>query len=171
MPSWRKRIGSLFLMHQRQLESIVVKRVGNRETASDIVQDVFSRLLAAGPREHVDDDRRVLFASIRNAAIEHHRMANRRIRLMAGFLPEQYIADSPSPGERLEARQALSALDNALSELSPRCKDIFLLRRVYGLSNEQIAQRHGISVNSVEKHIARALRHCQSRLAGHFREE
>ncbi len=143
------------MIHQRKLEAMVHKRVRNRDIASDIVQDVFSRLLVAGPRETVDDDRRVLFASTRNAAIEYHRMSSRPSRLMAGFLPEQYFADAPSPGDRLEARQALSDLDMALSELSPRCRDIFILRRVHGLSNEEIARRHGISINSVEKHMHR----------------
>lgn len=168
MSSWRNKIGSLFLTHQRQLESIVRKRVGSRETAADIVQDVFARVLVAGSRGSADDDRRVLFASVRNAAVEHHRTQHRHNRLMAAFLPEQYAAETPSPENRLEAHQALSALDKALGELSPRCRDIFILRRVHGLSNEAIARRHGISINSVEKHIARALRHCQAYLADHF---
>ncbi len=42
---------------------------------------------------------------------------------------------------------------------------MFILRRVHGLSNAEIAQRHGISINTVERHIARALRHCQKCLA------
>ena len=168
MSSWRNKIGSLFLTHQRQLELIVRKRVGSRETAADIVQDVFARVLVAGSRGSADDDRRVLFASVRNAAVEHHRTQHRHNRLMAAFLPEQYAAETPSPENRLEAHQALSALDKALGELSPRCRDIFILRRVHGLSNEAIARRHGISINSVEKHIARALRHCQAYLADHF---
>jgi RNA polymerase sigma-70 factor (ECF subfamily) len=76
----------------------------------------------------------------------------------------------PSPEAGLEAKQALSALDEALCQLSPKCRDIFIMRRVEGLSNEEIARQHGISVNSVEKHIARALRHCQTCLACHFNE-
>jgi RNA polymerase sigma-70 factor (ECF subfamily) len=170
MSSWREKIGSLFLAHHRQLESLVRKSVGNGDIAADLVQDVFARTLAAGPRATEEDDCRVLHASARNAAIEHHRTEQRRIEIMASMLPEQMVTAVPSPEAGLEARQALCALDEALRQLSPRCRDIFILRRVEGLSNEEIARRHGISVNSVEKHIARALRHCQTSLACHFRE-
>ncbi len=170
MSGWRKKIGSLFLAHHRQLESLVRKSVGNSDTAADLVQDVFARALAAGPRPTEDDDHRVLYASARNAAIEHHRTQRRRGEIISSLLPEQLTAPAPSPEAGLQARQTLRALDEALCQLSPRCREIFILRRVEGLSNAEIARRYGISVNSVEKHIARALRHCQSCLAEHLRE-
>lgn len=145
MSNWRNRFGSLFLAHRRQLESVVRKRVGSSETAADIVQDVFARALVAGPRATADDDRRVLFASARNAAVEHHRTERRRDRLLSAFLPAQLAVHEPSPERGLEAKQALGALDAALAALSPRCRDIFILRRVHGLSNEEIARWHGLS--------------------------
>lgn len=168
MLDWRTTIGSLFAAHQRRLISVVRKSVGNREIAADIVQDVFARALVAGPRSSLDDDRRVLYASARNAAIEHHRSERRRAELIASVLPEQVITPASSFEAGVQARQALAALDEALCKLSPRCREIFILRRVEGLSNQEIAWRHGISINSVEKHIARALRHCQSCLAEHL---
>lgn len=76
-----------------------------------------------------------------------------------------------SPERSAQGAEALRALDAALRELSPRCRRIFLMRRVDGLPNAEIARRHGISVNSVEKHIARALRHCQTRMGEHLRED
>ncbi len=166
MSTWCTMIGSLFAANRRQLESMVRKRIGSSDTAADIVQDVFTRTLAAGPKGTLDDERRMLFASARNAAIDHHRTERRHGRLMAMLVPEQY---SPlceaSPEEHLAGKQAFSALDQALDQLSPRCREIFLLRRVHGLSNTEIARRHGISVNTVEKYIARGLRHCQAFLA------
>ncbi|GGC88956.1 RNA polymerase sigma factor [Chelatococcus reniformis] len=170
MSNWRNRLGSLFLTHRRQLESVVRQRVGSSEAAADIVQDVFTRALVAGPRATVDDERRVLFASARNAAVEHHRSRGRREHLLSMLHPEQRAIHEPSPERGLEAKQALGALDEALAALSPRCRDIFILRRVHGLSNEEVARQHGISINSVEKHIARALRHCQARLSEHLPE-
>ncbi len=166
MSSWRSMIGSLFLANHRQLESIVRRSVGSGDAAADIVQDVFARTLAAGPKGTAEEERRMLFASARNAAIDHHRTERRRSRLMSMILPEQYAAPhEASPQVRLETKQALSALDEALRQLSPRCRDIFILRRVHGLASAEIARRHGISVNTVEKHIARALRHCQAHAA------
>ncbi len=170
MTSWGSKIGRLFVEHHRRLEALVRKSVRNRETAADIVQDVFVRALAAGPRATAEDDRNVLYAAARNAAIEHHRREHRRAEIISCVLPEQMVASASSAEAGLEARDALSALDEALAGLSPRCRNIFLMRRVDGLSNKEIARLQGISVNSVEKHIARALRHCQASLADHIRE-
>ncbi len=48
MSSWRNTIASLFMANHRQLELMVRRRVGNSDAAADIVQDVFTRTLAAG---------------------------------------------------------------------------------------------------------------------------
>ncbi|MCD4512167.1 sigma-70 family RNA polymerase sigma factor [Brucella pseudogrignonensis] len=168
MAGWRKKVSSLFAVHHERLESLVCKRVRDREAAADIVQDVFARALAAGPRMTEEDDRRVLYASTRNATVEHYRSQKRRTDIVASLVPEQLAPPVASPEAGLEARQALHALDDALSQLSPRCREIFILRRIEGLSNAEIADRYGISVNGVEKHIARALRHCQQCLSGHI---
>ncbi len=165
MSAWRSIVETLFVAHRRQLIAMVRKQVGNPDIAADLVQDVFTRVLTSGSKGAIDDDRRILFASARNAALEYHRSENRRARLMDGIIPEQRITHEPSPELGMEAKEALRALDRALAGLSPRCRDIFLLRRVHGLSNAEIAERQGISINSVEKHIARALRHCQIYLA------
>lgn len=168
MAGWRKKVSSLFAAHHDRLESLVRKHVPDREAAADIVQDVFARALAAGPRMTDEDDRRVLYASTRNAAVEHYRSRKRRADIVAALVPEQLAPPVVSPEAGLEARQALYALDQALNQLSPRCREIFILRRVEGLSNAEIADRYGISVNGVEKHIARALRHCQQCLSDHI---
>ncbi|AYD04745.1 RNA polymerase sigma factor [Neorhizobium sp. NCHU2750] len=170
MSNWRTKVSCLFQGHHSKLEALLRKRVGNSEIAADLVQDVFLRTLAAGPRHTEADDQRVLYASARNAATEHHRSQRRRSEIISRVVPEQFAAPPASPEATLQARQTLSALDQALTQLSPRCREIFILRRVEGVSNEEIARRHGISINSVEKHIARALRHCQARLADHLRE-
>ena len=168
MRTWSDTIAALFLAHRQRLVGMVNRRIGDRDTAADIVQDVFTRVFTAGPRASVEENERVLYASARNAAIEHHRTTTRHARLFGSMLPVQRRAEVPTPDRHVEASQALSALDEALQGLSPRCRDIFILRRVHGLSNDEIARAHGISVNSVEKHIARALRHCQTHLADHY---
>jgi RNA polymerase sigma factor (sigma-70 family) len=166
MSSWRTRLGRLFEDHRHQLLSVVTRRVGNRDVAADLVQDVYTRLLQAGSRGGLEDDTKVLYASARNAAIEHYRSTKRRAKALERVLPEQLgLNDVASPEMRLEARQTLSMLDRALLELSPRAREIFILHRVDGLTNGEIAKRYGISVSAVEKHLARVMRHCQAYLA------
>jgi RNA polymerase sigma factor (sigma-70 family) len=50
----------------------------------------------------------------------------------------------------------LHNVEEAVSLLPERCREVFLLHRVENLSYSQIATRCGISVSAVEKNIARA---------------
>lgn len=60
--------------------------------------------------------------------------------------------------------QRLAQLKAVLDELSPRRREALMLHRFEGLSQVQIAERMGISVSMVEKHIAFALLHCKQHL-------
>lgn len=56
------------------------------------------------------------------------------------------------------ARQELARLEAAIAELPEGCRTVLLLRKVEMLSHQQIADRLGIAISTVEKQHARALR-------------
>jgi RNA polymerase sigma factor (sigma-70 family) len=168
MTSWVSAVAELFTAHKGRLEALVTRRVRDRDTAEDIVQDVFTRLLHSGSAGSLEADTRILYAAARHAAIDHAMTTARRRFLLAGRVPEQVLPTEPSTTTALEAKDALAALDRALGELSPRARDIFILHRVDGLPNAAIAARLGITVSAVEKQLARTFRHCQKRLADHL---
>ena len=62
------------------------------------------------------------------------------------------------------ARERLAILIDAVNDLPPRCREVFLLSRFDALTNGQIADRLGITRNMVEKHIIKAMVHCRRRL-------
>ncbi|NIJ40667.1 RNA polymerase sigma-70 factor (ECF subfamily) [Parvibaculum indicum] len=167
MTAWRDRVAQLFVNHHRRLEAMVTRRVHNREVASELVQDVFSRVFKSGSRGSLDADTKVLYAAARNAATEHLRTEWRRDRIMDRIQPQQLACETPTPEQVFEGRSELEALNGALEELSTRCREIFILHRVEGVPNAEIAARFDISVSAVEKHIARALRHCQASLSAY----
>jgi RNA polymerase sigma-70 factor (ECF subfamily) len=51
----------------------------------------------------------------------------------------------------------LNRIEQAMLTLPPKTREIFIAHRVHGLSYQQIADRTGLSVRRVERHIARAL--------------
>jgi RNA polymerase sigma-70 factor (ECF subfamily) len=75
---------------------------------------------------------------------------------------ERYF--TPSPHGTLDHGQRLEMLQRALAELSPLCRESFLLRKIEGLSHPEIAQQLGISKALVEKHIVNAMKHCRLRI-------
>ncbi|MGJ1197523.1 RNA polymerase sigma-70 factor [Sphingobacterium spiritivorum] len=61
--------------------------------------------------------------------------------------------------EKMEQESIQSAVHNVLKKLPPRCQEIFHLSRFDNLSNDEIAEKLGISKRSVENQITLALKH------------
>ena len=66
----------------------------------------------------------------------------------------------PSPESQLILLETLARVDALLDGLRPKVRMAFLLSRLEGLSYKQIAVRLGVSLASVEKYMASAIRHC-----------
>lgn len=165
MSDWSRRLGLMFQKHRKRLENRAARNIHDKDTAADIVQDVFSRIIKSGKERSTDETVKILYAATRNATIDHIRTSRRRQELLETISPEQIAGNVLSPDTIIEGRQSLQNFDKILLELGKMPRDIFLLRRVYDMPNADIAKRYGISVSAVEKHIARAMRHCQKRMS------
>ncbi len=64
--------------------------------------------------------------------------------------------DQPLQDEVLAAKARLRRVREALHQLSPRTREVFLMHRVDELKYREIAERLGVSVSAVEKHVAKA---------------
>lgn len=62
------------------------------------------------------------------------------------------------------ARRRLRQLEGAVAELPERTRRIFVLNRLHGETYQEIADRLGVSVSTVQKHLMRALAHAMFRL-------
>ena len=78
------------------------------------------------------------------------------LETLAG-LPE---AEAPSPEVSALAIEALVEIDRMLDTLPVRMRTIFLMAQLDGLSCPRIAERLGVSLSTVERDLAKALRHC-----------
>ncbi len=68
------------------------------------------------------------------------------------------VMDVPSPERQASDREELLNVAEMIAALPTRCREVFVLRRVDGLSQRDISQRLGISEHTVEKHMTKALR-------------
>jgi RNA polymerase sigma-70 factor (ECF subfamily) len=164
MSNWKRALASLFAEHQKRLAVLTYRRTGDWDVAEELVQDSFARLCSAGSSGSPHSDTKRLYAVARHAAIDYVRTQSRRDELMNSLVPEQWGLEPPSLDSQVEVREELTLLDAALDELSDKTKQVFVLRRYYGRSNAETAEALKMSVSSVEKHLALALRHCQQRL-------
>ena len=90
-------------------------------------------------------------ALVRHIPIDYLNELNGEEKLYSADL--MLSADEPVLYEDLKRQ-----IDDALSHLSPRSREIFLLSRFKGLKNREIAEMLGISTTAVEKHISKSLK-------------
>jgi len=147
------------------------KRTDNASDAADMTQDVFTQWLGYRDQASVEQPRAFLFQMARNLLRDHWRKQKVRHSVFAEHLAQPSDVEvhvtplhSNEPLARAQQQQHLERLSEVLDELSPRRREALMLHRFDGLSQAQIADRMGISVSMVEKHIAFALLHCKRRL-------
>jgi RNA polymerase sigma factor (sigma-70 family) len=61
----------------------------------------------------------------------------------------------------LESQQSQALIVEAINALPPICRNVFVFRKIEGYSQKEIAETLGISVNTVENHIANGMRSCR----------
>jgi RNA polymerase sigma factor (sigma-70 family) len=142
------------------------KRTDNPSDAADMTQDVFTQWLDYGDRAKVEQPRAFLFQMARNLLRDHWRRQKVRHIVQPNQETglEPVTDDQHDPMAGAQRLQRLEQLKGVLAELSPRRREALMLHRFEGLSQAQIAERMGISLSMVEKHIAFALLHCKRRL-------
>lgn len=160
-----ENIAGLYADEQGRLKRLLVRRGMSAQGAADAVQEAFIRLLRA-PRDDIRDIRSYLRRTTETVAIDLHRR-ERRTTDVIDFQVEvdDRIADpQPLADARMISQEELAALDAALLELPPRCREVLILHKFEGLTYAEIAERLGIAKNTVMVHMVKALGCLRSRL-------
>jgi RNA polymerase sigma-70 factor (ECF subfamily) len=145
-----------------ELRSFLTRRVGCPDVAADIVQDTFVRLAMRSERDQHTNPRALVFRVAANLATDHVRHQRIRDKFDAGSIDDFAVASSaPAPDAVIAARQEDVLLKHAIALLPEKRRMVFLLRMSQELSYGQIAERLGISVSAVEKHMSKAIVHCR----------
>lgn len=160
------------------LMAYFMRKLGNRSEAEDLTQEVFARLLGSASFARTDESQprdeaqAYVFRVASNLLHDKARTARRwKMHTLAGE-DQVAIADTAgsfvedrSPERVLIGRERLAEVAAGLDEIDDRARSIFLLFRVDGLKQKEIARLCGVSVSTVEKsvistlvHLARALR-------------
>jgi RNA polymerase sigma-70 factor (ECF subfamily) len=157
-------VQAIYLQHSQEIERFLVRRLACRETAADLTQETFARLLRAGTTEQIENVRAYLFRTAANLALDHLRR-RKHMSVPADDGELERVADTrPGQEQGLLSRQALARLQAAVNTLPDRQREVFRLHKVDGLSYQEIADRLGIAKNTVMVHMVRALAHCRAAL-------
>ncbi|MCX4188159.1 RNA polymerase sigma factor [Methylophaga sp. OBS4] len=147
------------------LKAFIARRFGCALLADDVVQETWLRVQRISPLQTIKQPRAYLFRIASNLATDQLRSEqSRRHYISDEPVPESLVSDMPSPETVLDYQQRLIILQQAIEELPPRCREVFLLHKFKNMSHTEIAKQLNISRNMVEKHVIRALTHCRNHL-------
>lgn len=137
-----------------------------REAVDDLMQDVYLRAHVCGTDstsiEHLDRYLVTVASSV--LADRARRGSARRQSLHESLEEDDHPHEHLTPERILLDGEALARVVEAIADLSPRTRDVFVLHRFEEATCPAIAARLGITVSGVEKHIIKALRHLHTRL-------
>lgn len=149
----------LYRDHHGWLRGWLRQRLNNSADAADLAQDTFVRVLLARTAGTLQEPRHYLATIARGLVIDLYRRRSLEQAYLEALAlrPEVY---APSAETRALILDSLLAIDRLLDGLGARTRAIFLAVQLDGLSYEKAAERVGVSVSTVRKHLARGLMHC-----------
>lgn len=150
--------------HASELIAFARQRV-DADSSRDVVHDGFVRLITYGATAALENPRAYLYRVTANAANDRSTHGRTHGELVNPALdPDTLLCQSPGPEVVVSAREELQRCLVALGELPEVYRHVFLLHRLDGLTQAEVAAALDIPKRTVERYIAKALAHCIERV-------
>ena len=146
-----------FLAH-RPLLFRVIGRIVRPDEVEDIVQETFLHSFAASKKQVIDNPRAFMVTTAKNIALNHIGRADQRLNTSIEDTDGgEWQELSASLENQFQSEEMFLLFCRAVSALPAGCRKVFVLKKVYGLSQKEIADYMGISASAVEKHVAKGM--------------
>jgi len=163
----RDAFGELVALHQKEVYTLAVRLVRDRDQASDVAQDAFIRAWRAMPNFRGDAKFSTWLHRITVNTAWTHRTKQNRVRLdpLESLVsePQSTSLDPVRAGESVSIGPKIEA---ALGELSHSIRSVVVLKDVYDWSHAEIAEHLGISVTAAKVRLHRGRKDLRTRLDG-----
>lgn len=144
--------------YERDFLGLARRLTGDIEAARDIVHDAYAKVLAGDTWSTLTHPRAYVMRIVYNLGLNKLRHARVVPMQQYGKTETVSYADlAPDAFETLSSRQEIQRLMDAIARLPPQCRKVITLRKIEEMRPGQIAERLGISLSMVEKHLARGL--------------
>ena len=128
------------------------------------------RAFAAESKRMIEAPKAFLFKVAKNLALnELARQSSVAIEPLGDFEDQKVLEDSGQVlvDDVVDSRERIRLLARAIAALPPQCARVFVLRKMQGMSQKEIAVRLDISVRTVESHVALGLSRCRAYMRAH----
>lgn len=145
--------------HAPLLRSWLRSRFPDVEDVDNLVQESLARLIAVRQSTPIASPKTFLFTTARNLALDQLRRRNIfTTEPLTDFDDSFVYRQGESVADAAAHHQELELLTQAIQSLPDRCRQVLTLRKIYGLSQKEIARQLGISENTVEAQVANGVR-------------
>ncbi len=137
--------------HEALLRAWLIGQFTRLVDVDDVVQEAFVRVLQAHETQTIESPKAFLFATARNLALgrlRHEKVANDFVLAETSLMGVS--EESVNVADEVARAQELELLTQAIQSLPARCRQIITLRRIYGLSQKEVAAQLGIAEHTVE---------------------
>jgi RNA polymerase sigma factor (sigma-70 family) len=160
-----QQLTQVFQTYRKALAKLIA-RIVKPHDIEDIVQETYIRIFQASQKKTIFHARSFMLKTARNLALNHVARAD-----ALNYLEHQvdreadpneptfdYEGDAAASSDTvLQSEEEFLLFCRSMRDLSLQCRRAFILRKVYGLSQRDIAKRLGITESTVEKHIAKGI--------------
>jgi len=169
--SKKSTVTETFLKYRAKLVRAVSTIVG-ADDIEDIVQEAFIKSYEAELNQEIRYERTYMLKTARNLALNHIARAENKTSQSVDdmdFLPHELVGYSLE--KNVESKERFIHFCRATDTLSADVKRVFLLKKVYGMRQKEIAELVGLSESTVEKHVAKGLMLCSKYLSELSRDD
>jgi RNA polymerase sigma factor (sigma-70 family) len=159
-----------YLENEVALKRYLRRFIRSREAADDLAQEAFLRAFAAESGRVIEAPKAFLFKVSKNLALnELARQSSMAIEPLGDLEGREVLEDSRQAAvdDVVDSRERVRLLARAIAALPPQCAKVFILRKMQGMSQKEIAIRLNISVRTVENHVALGLSRCRAYMRAH----
>ena len=143
----------LFDAYYDELQHFIYYKTNDTELAEDIVQEAFLKVWEIRATVRIETARALLYTISGNLFANKYKRMKLDLKLHQSFVEGRNFE---TPEYEMEVKEFDQKLQRVISELTEKCREVFLMNRVDQLTYSEIAGNLNISVKAVEKRMTKA---------------
>lgn len=170
-PGVTSRMFAIFRENESIMRKLIRRIAPDPQEVDDIMQEAVLRALHAERAREIGEPKAYLFSIVRHVVNDE---LAKKMRSIIDFIEDfGDPVDPPDPcsiDQQFDARERLLQFLEAVASVPQQCQHVFVLKKVYGYSHEEISRKLGISISTTEKHVAAGYKRCVENLDRQSRE-
>lgn len=155
-----------YIQQREILRAFLINRLRSPDDADDVLQDLYLKLGASDKQETILNPTAFLFTMTSNLATDFIRSRQRSRRILQhDYRHVRDVTDVDASADSVVwSREWVDSFKAVVLKLPQKQRRVFLMHKLANKSHREIADELQISIKTVEKHMAKAMTFCRSKL-------